>query len=285
MHRLIPSYLSCYLQTLSFNNDHNEPEEVHMRISTDLQGQLLNTNQVHNYIYRADSLADMNFYDFCRCMRVESIGRTAKIKNTYETRLGVLHRHQLKAEHPSAETHVLVEHTNEARGDGDAEIVPRIIGMSIPHKTNVKLWAIFCLAHFKLFSILRALIAEAADPVEVYERWPFGSRSVDIMANWEAVHKCEDERDADRLRKHAQLTTESKALTSSVGLGAEDNELDFCEPAIPSRQAESDFRVQQAVLELQQAGWFDVAHVNQAGASPVVNLPTNGRDISVNIKH
>jgi hypothetical protein len=57
-------------------------------------------------------------------------------KNTYETRLGVYRRHPSKNSHPSSETHELVEHTNAERGDGHRELVPRVIGISIPRSSD-----------------------------------------------------------------------------------------------------------------------------------------------------
>jgi hypothetical protein len=75
----------------NFGHDNEEPEGVHMmRITTDSEGQLLEANQVHHYIHHADTLSDMNFYDFCCCVRLEPISKSAKLKNTFETRLGVL---------------------------------------------------------------------------------------------------------------------------------------------------------------------------------------------------
>ena len=36
------------------------------------------------------------------------------------------------------------------------------------------------------------------------------------MNNWEAVHECQDEQDAERLQKWAQMTAESLAMTQSL---------------------------------------------------------------------
>lgn len=249
-----------------FGHENEEAEAVHMmRITTDDQGQLLDANQVHRYIYRADTLSHMNFYDFCRCVRLESISKSAKIKNTFKTRLGVLRRHTLKSGHPNCKTHVLVEHTNDERGDRAVERVPRVIGMTIPRPTNVKLWAIFALAHFKAFSVSTDLLGVDEDPLVSYARFAFCSRSLEVMKNWEAVYECEDERDADRLRKRAQLTSASKALTASIAMGADDVDLDFEFQQKSTHRSESDFRVQQAVLELQQSGWFDPLTDNMSG--------------------
>lgn len=74
-----------------------EPEQVNFRIATDKQGNVVGSNQVHNYLYQSLSLDDMSFYDFCSCVRLQSKARSKNLKNTPESCLGVLHRHELKA--------------------------------------------------------------------------------------------------------------------------------------------------------------------------------------------
>jgi hypothetical protein len=252
----------------NFGHDNEEPEGVHMmRITMDGEGQLLETNQVNHYIYRADTLSDMNFYDFCHCVRLEPISKSAKLKNTFETQLGVLRRHTFKSRHPNCKTHVLVEHTNDERGDEGVEHVPCVIGMSIPCLTNVRLWAIFALAHFKAFDVSTELLGVDKDPIKSYAQFAFCSRSLRVMKNWEAVYECKDEHDADRLRKCAQLTSKSKALTASVTKGADDEELDFALQPKSTHHSKRDFRIQQAVLELQQAGWLECSTDNTSSLS------------------
>jgi hypothetical protein len=78
-HRTIPmlsSVLLAYVRTglMSAENeeqdepdseDDDAPEQAHLRIATDHAGNLVEGNQVHNYVFRAELLADMKFYDFC----------------------------------------------------------------------------------------------------------------------------------------------------------------------------------------------------------------------------
>ncbi|KAG2739415.1 hypothetical protein P692DRAFT_20695710, partial [Suillus brevipes Sb2] len=111
--------------------------------------------------------------------------------------------------------------------------------------------------HFKPFSVSIDLLGINEDPIASHEHFPFCPRSREVMSNWEAVHECEDERDADRLRKRVQLTAKNKALTASIGVGPEEDEIDFAFPSHSSLRSETDFRAQQAVLELQQSGWFE----------------------------
>jgi hypothetical protein len=119
------------------------------------------------------------------------------------------------------------------------------------------LWALFTLAHFKPFSVSCELLGINEDPVKTYAMFAFTLRSLEVLKNWEAIHECKDKHDADRLHKCSQLIAESKALTASVAMGPEDNKIDFACPLNTSKSSEADFRIHQAVLELQQSGWFD----------------------------
>ncbi|KAG1816968.1 hypothetical protein DFJ58DRAFT_633052, partial [Suillus subalutaceus] len=75
------------------------------------------------------------------------------------------------------------------------ELVPRVVGMSIPRATDAKLWALFTLAHFKPFSAVSPLLRKGEDATDAFRTYIFSTRSRTIMSNWEAVHECEDERD------------------------------------------------------------------------------------------
>jgi len=114
------------------NEDESNIEQTALLITTNKAGKIQETNQFHDYFFRSDSLAAMNFYDFCHCVRRESKTKDDRIINTPETRLGVLTHHSLKPGHPLSETHQLIEHTNETCGEGIVELIPRVVGMSIP---------------------------------------------------------------------------------------------------------------------------------------------------------
>ncbi|KAF6743597.1 hypothetical protein DFP72DRAFT_827521 [Ephemerocybe angulata] len=147
----------------------------------------------------------MSFYDFCRCIRLELQSRRLP-KNTPDSRLGVLARYPLLPSHPLHSTHVLVRHTDEDSGDIKNEYVPKIIGMSIPRASS-DIWPWFTLVHFKPFSISKPLIIPGQSIESVYDGFQFTERQNAIMQNWEAIYECEDERDADRLRKQASQMT------------------------------------------------------------------------------
>ncbi|KAG2758048.1 hypothetical protein P692DRAFT_20710981, partial [Suillus brevipes Sb2] len=120
----------------------------------------------------------------------------------------------------------------------------------------MKAWSVFALAHFKPFSTLRQLFGEHESAIEAFQAYDFSPRSRKVMQNWDSIHECEDERDADRLRKQTQLAAESKALTSSLAVGSLDDDIEFDLSRALSRRSEQDFRIQQVVLLMQQSRWL-----------------------------
>ena len=89
------------------------------------------------------------------------------------------------------------------------------MGMSIPRKSD-KGYQIFALAHFIPFDIDNPLL-KPGEPVDsVFENVKFSDRHLQILNNWEAIHECQDERDAERLRKRAEQSRESRAMTKAL---------------------------------------------------------------------
>ena len=237
--------------------DDNDSNGIEVRISTDKEGKLVEANQIHHYLYRADTLVNMNFYDFCRCVRLQTKTRSKHTKHTHETRLGVLKRHGLKPAHPLHATHELVEHVDDLRGDMNRVLVPRVIGTSIPRSNNKQAWMLFTLSHFKPFNCDVPLIQENEDTEEVFDSYQFSDYSRSIMLNWEAIHECEDERDADQLRKQAQhMSNRHPAQPDSRPIVDDTFDLACQNHTNKSRRSQEDFRVQQMLLLLQQAGWL-----------------------------
>lgn len=256
--------------------DDEELEDVRIRVSADEHGQIVECNQIHHYLFRASSLDDMCFYDFCRCVRLQMKAKSKDIKNTHETRLGVLRRHALHDQHPLAQTHELLEHTNESRGEGTHEFVPRVVGMSIPRSTDARKWKLFALAHFKPFSNDVPLIPQNSTVEEVYAGYEFSARGLSIMKHWEAVHECEDERDAERLRRRAQLTTAKKEASSSLMGFDEDVDVLPVDPFC--RSSLEEFKLNQFILLLKQSQWLaDSATVH---AQQCRTLTRDGADAS-----
>jgi len=72
------------------------------------------------------------------------------------------------------------------------------------------------LAHFKPFSYVNPCINNCKTMEETYLKYCFDPFSCEIMANWEAVHECEDVRDAERINKIAQMTKESHIMKQTL---------------------------------------------------------------------
>lgn len=270
--------------------DESDAEFVPMKIVTDGKGQLVDTTQVHHYWFRAESLRDMTFYDFCRFVRIEKKSRSEKVKNTHESRLGVLRRHELRPEHPLCATHHLVEHTNLTSGDGtnSSELVPRVIGSSIPRNTSPA-WCLFALTHFKPFGVADPLIVGGATAEKTFEEYDFTPSAVRIMNNWDAVHECEDERDADRLKKQAARTKQSQFATQVLAPCNEAADDEAGEFSVDKCVApEQEFRMWQSIITLQVANWFaSPSHVdsvtgNQENAEIELGLD-NTNDIRITL--
>ena len=206
-----------------------EREDVALKIMLNRDGTLHETNQVIDYLYRGESLQLMAFYDFCRCVRLEKTS-TSKTKSTADDRLGVLARHELKHGHPLAATHRLVEHTSETRGEGTNILIPRVVGMSIPRRSD-KDYCAFALAHFIPFDIDNPLLSATQNVTTAYNSTEFSSRHLEIMENWEAIHECQDERDAERMRRRTEQARESRAMTRSLHGAIESGDVTDIDPA------------------------------------------------------
>ena len=72
------------------------------------------------------------------------------------------------------------------------------------------------LAHFKPFSPGNPLINNMQTMEETYKNYSFDPFSCEMMANWEAVHECEDAQDAECINKHNQLTKESHIMKQTL---------------------------------------------------------------------
>ena len=71
--------------------------------------------------------------------------------------------------------------------------------MSIPWHYSAH-YNLFMLAHFKLFSKEYPLWDKELGVNETFKQFNFSTRAQEIMHNWEAIHECEGEQDAERLQ-------------------------------------------------------------------------------------
>ena len=236
------------------NYGDREREDVSLKIVLNRDGTLREANQVVDYLYRGETLCSMAFYDFCRCVRLEKTS-ASQTKNTADTRLGVLKRHELKDGHPLATTHRLVEHTSELRGEGTNLLIPRVVGMSIPRKSD-KIYHVFALAHFMPFDIDNPLIHPGQTAMEVFNSGEFSHRHLQILDNWEAIHECQDERDAERMRKRTEQARESRAMTRALHGSIEaENETEIDLTRRGNRKAR-DMQAELLVDVMRQCHWI-----------------------------
>jgi hypothetical protein len=270
----IYSQLTSDLKSLNNDNNDDDIEQTSIRIAISSNGHLLESNQIHDYYYRGGSLQDMNFFDFCCCIKLESKGKKLPT-DTPESRLGVLHHHDLLPQHPLSETHHLKEHTNHAQGEASSELIPRVIGLSILRTTAGTKYALFVLAHLKPFSINCPLIPKGQTVDQVFENFHFTLNDKQLMKNWDVIHECEDARDAERICKHAAMTSELKTFSDVLknnGFISPDS-IDFDVNASSSKKAKQDFEILKLIISLQQVQWFrENDHIKPQNSS-VVDLP------------
>ena len=121
-------------------------------------------------------------------------------------------------QHKLSDSHQLVQFWNEDRGHKDVEFVPSVVGCSIPRPNAGLLYKIFVLAHFKPFGALYPLVPKNETFETVFKRYSLTEAAQTVITNWDATNECEDARDAERMKKAAQMTKESRALTNSLFL-------------------------------------------------------------------
>ena len=245
---------------ISSDNEDDDVEHTFLKIQKDHAGNLINHNQLTDYWFRPNSLSDMNFYDFTRCITLQKKrkedGNDFSFTTKFE-RLGVQIKHCLLPNHPLAKSHHLLQHTNDLTGQTGKQFVPRIIGSNIPRKHSDKQWMIFTLAHFKPFDHCHPLIDRESSIEETYRSFSFSQRSQTIMQNWEDIHECEDERDKERMRKRSAITAESLAMSDTINRtfpNIDHNDVDII---LNSKKiAHKDFIVLQTIHALEQSQWL-----------------------------
>ena len=181
--------------------------EIHIRV--DANGKLYECNQVDDYLHRDDLLAALCFYDFVRCYRKEKKGQLSG--------QGRLRRFILKSAHREAHTHILVEFADPTVLRPGCERIPHVVGRSIPRRCqDESYYAIFMLAHFAPYSQSKPLSVAESSIAAMFDTTTFSERSITVMKNWEAVHECEDEREAERLKKRSAKLNQTKMQVHAV---------------------------------------------------------------------
>ena len=113
----------------------DDVEHPFLKIQTDDSGKLVNHNQLTDYWYRPPSLISMNFYDFVRCVSLQ-INRKESESVQNNTRFSSFIKHNLLLDHPLAQTHHLVQHTNAILEQNGKQYVPRLVGCNIPWEND-----------------------------------------------------------------------------------------------------------------------------------------------------
>ena len=233
--------------------DDEEHEPIFLKIAINNEGNLMTTNQFHDYYYRAHTLQSMNFYDFSRSVKLEK--KVKKIQETPESRSDVLLRHALLPQHPLSHTHQLLQFWNEEHGHKKTEYVPRVVGCSIPRPNAGLLYKIFVLAHFKPFGALQPLIPNGQTFESVFTNYTLTDAAKITIGNWDATDESEDARDADRMKKKAEITNESRTLTNS--LFSQDSHIPLLDDGTDQPLFNNvEFATHLQILLLQQSNWF-----------------------------
>jgi Helitron helicase-like domain at N-terminus/PIF1-like helicase len=230
----------------------DEVEQPSIQIFRTPDGTLHQTpTHIDDYLHRDQKLNHLNFYQFICCVRKERISQQTP------TRLGSYTRFEILLPHPQASSHCLVLHQDPLLPWHMWKLAPRVIGMTVPRKQRSD-YHIFMLAHFKPFSASNPLISPFRSYKEVCESFEFSEFSKRIMKNWEDVHECEDERDAERIcRRQRDGKTNAEMNATLAKLEEMDSEDD---PSflvdIDSSPTPTPRRILQIVDVLKEGGWF-----------------------------
>lgn len=232
-------------------SDDNDVEEPNLKINIREDGSLCNVNQIDDYYYRDASLANMCLYDFVQCIRKER-----KSEHPISQRLGVYQRHSLLAPHPESNTHELVQHSRPETVELGKEVIPRILGCSIPRESSAQ-YHLFVLVHFKPWGVETALLHRGQTTEAESRSFEFLPRHVTVMKNWESLYECQDERDAERMRKQDNLRKESKALTKSLSDSPNEVDLVNVDSTLPQAHTAQEKEVVATMARLSAAGWLE----------------------------
>lgn len=268
-HETVPMLMSALLSfvkrtyncsPISFVTSHNarnvsdleDEERQKIRITVDEHGHLQRTTQIEHYYYRDDALKNITFFDFVSRFRLEKIRQPL---TDAVPRLGTYHRFSLQSGHPLTDTHCIVEAVNIAQGDGLQLRIPRVIGCNIPRPSS-EMYQLFMLSHFKPFGVSNPLITTEKSVGCIFSQHIFDTESKTIMANWEAMHECEDERDAERIRKRVHVSKDvDRALQLETAL-LEDSNLDLTSDLLPIPVLEESLEQNKMLLQLKGCNYF-----------------------------
>jgi Helitron helicase-like domain at N-terminus/AAA domain len=237
------------------DGDDNEYETTTVPLRRSPNGMIYtDATQVDDYLHRSLDLLGMSFFEFVCCIQKE------RLRTKASSRLGTFPRYCLLGSHPQHATHCLVQFQDPSLPLDLWKLVPRIVGMQVPRKESSE-HSLFMIAHFKPFSISNPLIINDETYTDAFQRHSFSPMAVTVMRNWEDIHECEDERDADRMRKKQNQSSETAELNSRLAAyelerDGDDGEEDALFVDLDARPKAGNQATLRIATILREAGWF-----------------------------
>lgn len=253
-----------------------EPSSLPVFLNRNGKAQII--DQVLDYIHRGDGLAHMCFYDFVRFVKKVPIGKSdadVLVSENFDEddemavpnldsrdddegdRNGRKPRHSFMPSHPQHETHELMQKSDESVLFEGRELIPRVVGCSIPRPSKEHYHA-FMLAHFRPFRFGDPLCAMSSTKA-LFETYSFNEFHRSVMENWDAIHECEDERDQERLRKQASASKPNQSVLNEWE-ALQSGDVDDISPIdlayLQSLGKDDVGPVNSVVSKLEQCGWF-----------------------------
>ncbi|KAE8233026.1 hypothetical protein CF326_g1939 [Tilletia indica] len=215
-------------------------------------------HQVEDYMHRADTLGELDFYTFVQYVRLV---KTPKARNK--------NHHSLLESHPNCKTHV--HRYTPLRSYG----IPRYISGTLPRRDGTATYGdSYCaamMAHFVPFGATRPLKEHQQTWEDAFAQVTFTSSATRVMDNWAALSECEDARDADllqRRRREAGITSRVDAHVSIDAAGAGVRDVDIDMELLHARGDQQSAETTKYCSVLDRGGWFDVGeHAPGNGAN------------------
>ncbi len=146
---LLMSYVKDEYQSLKGDNaqcctaDDNEDDSTFLPVIFDENRRVVQSNQIHDYLYRDEALSHVCFYDYVRCFRlvkVASKNRRSGVPFRANVRCDAFPKFKLKVEHDRHLTHEVEQFNDIAlNSPSGQELIPRVIGCRIPRRSNYRI--------------------------------------------------------------------------------------------------------------------------------------------------
>ncbi len=180
--------------------------------------------------------------------------KDSSVLSEYTTgdRIDKMKRYPFLADFELFDTHEIAEHTTAEEDSYMSKIVPRMVGHRLP-RVHDECYKAFMLAHFKPFHRNCPLVDDGGTVSETFDTYDFSTRAKRCMCNWEALHECEDEREAESLKRRSAMLKESALLDKVFGENLDDL-LELPEPDRKDLSGEA--KAIHDLLRLTESNWF-----------------------------